>query len=73
MAYSDQKREEVIDLYESGMPRGEIALEGRDLTFDDWLLDAGDRLRSALLSHLCALQEAEKTAEHPAEVLLQRL
>ena len=25
MAYSDQKREEVIDLYESGMPRGEIA------------------------------------------------
>ena len=27
MAYSDQKREEVIDLYESGMPRGEIALK----------------------------------------------
>ena len=60
MAYSEKKKNEVIDLYESGIAPWGDCQEGRDLTFDDWLLDAGDRLREALLSHLCALQEAER-------------
>ena len=41
MAYSDQKKKEVIDLYASGMPRSEIAeKEGISLsTISDWTQD----------------------------------
>ena len=73
MAYSEKKKNEVIDLYESGMPRSEDCQGGRDLTFDRSQLDEGDRISSAIFSHLPAMQEAQETAEHPAEVLLKKL
>ena len=55
MAYSEKKKKEVIDLYESGMPRGEIAeKEGISLsTVSDWTQDIVSAPLSFLICRHC--------------------
>ena len=70
MAYSEKKKNEVIDLYESGMPRREIALkEGISLsTVGNWTKETVSAPLSFLTCPHC--KKRKKTVEHPAEVLL---